>query len=90
MKGKKSMALDSPLRNKLILIVDDEPDVLDVIEEILDICNIHRANDYETAVKHIENYTYDAVILDIMGVNGFELLKKVSLPGISSPYAYCP
>ena len=70
------MDLDSPLRDKLILIVDDEPDVLDVIEEMLDMCDIHRANDYETALRHLDNYTYDSVILDIMGVNGFELLKK--------------
>jgi len=75
------MDLDSPLMNKLILIVDDEPDVLDVIEEILDMRNIHRANDYETALKHLNNYTYDAVILDIMGVNGFELLKKAVARG---------
>lgn len=71
----------SPLKNKLILIVDDEPDVLDAIEEILDMCDIHKATDYETALKYLDNYTYDAVILDIMGVNGFELLKKAVFVG---------
>ena len=76
MKGKTPIHLDSPLMNKLILVVDDEPDVLDVIEEILDMCKIHRATDYETALRRLDNYTYDAVILDIMGVDGFALLKK--------------
>jgi len=75
MKGKKPMDIDSPLRDKLILIVDDEPDVLDTLEEMLHMCKIHRATDYDMALKHLRNYTYDAVVLDIMGVNGFELLK---------------
>lgn len=69
------MDIDSSLRDKLILIVDDEPDVLDTLEEMLHMCKIHRATDYDMALKHLRNYTYDAVVLDIMGVNGFELLK---------------
>ena len=76
MKGEILMNADSPLKDKLILIVDDESDVLDILEEMLDTCKIHRATDYDTALKHLDNNTYDAVILDIMGVNGFELLKK--------------
>ncbi len=58
-----------------ILVVDDEPDVLETVSEILDMCNVHEANDYDTAVQYLLSYTYDIVILDIMGVNGFELLK---------------
>ena len=38
-------------------------------------CRVHKAVDYNTAVQHLLGYTYDIVILDIMGVNGFELLK---------------
>ena len=81
MKGKIPMNSDCPLKDKLILIVDDEPDVLEVIGEILGMCKIHRATDYDTALKYLDNYTYDAVILDIMGVNGFELLKKAVFMG---------
>lgn len=75
------MNLFSPLRGKLILFVDDEPDVLDVLEDMLEMCKIHRATDYDTALKYLDNNTYDAVVLDIMGVNGFELLKKAVTRG---------
>ena len=69
------MNLESPLKDKIILVVDDEPDVLDTVEEELDMCMIHKATNYDTALQHLLSYTYDAVVLDIMGVNGFELLK---------------
>jgi DNA-binding response OmpR family regulator len=63
------------LKDKLILVVDDEPDILETVEEHLDGCQIHKATDYDTALQYILSYTYDVVILDIMGVNGFDLLK---------------
>ncbi len=70
------MSSESPLKEKVILVVDDEPDVLDTIEEELDMCLVHKATDYDTALQYLLSYTYDIVILDIMGVNGFELLKN--------------
>ena len=70
------MTSDSPLKDKVVLVVDDEPDVIDTVEEELDMCLIHKANDYDTALQYLLSYTYDIVILDIMGVNGFELLKN--------------
>jgi DNA-binding response OmpR family regulator len=70
------MTSDSLLKDKLMLVVDDEPDVLDTVEEHLEGCQIHKARDYATALQYILSYTYDVVILDIMGVNGFELLKS--------------
>jgi DNA-binding NtrC family response regulator len=63
------------LKDKVILVVDDEPDVLETVEEELDMCLVHKAADYDTALQYLLSYTYDVVILDIMGVNGFELLK---------------
>ena len=69
------MTNDHPLKDKLILAVDDETDVLESIEEELDMCIVHKADNYETALQYLLSYTYDIVILDIMGVNGFELLK---------------
>jgi len=60
---------------KAVLIVDDEPDVLATVEQELDTCMVHKADNYETAVQYLLSYSYDIVILDIMGVNGFELLK---------------
>jgi CheY-like chemotaxis protein len=70
------MDKESPLNGKVVLVVDDEPDVLDTVEEVLDMCMVDKAADYDTACKYLQSYTYDVVILDIMGVNGFELLKK--------------
>ena len=70
------MTSESPLKDKVVLVVDDEPDVLETVEEELDMCLIHKAGDYDTALQYLLSYTYDVVILDIMGVNGFELLKN--------------
>ena len=69
------MSTDSPLKDKIILVVDDEPDVLETVAEELDMCLLHKADNYNTAIQYLISYTYDIVILDIMGVNGFELLK---------------
>ena len=69
---------ESILNGKAILVVDDEPDVLSVLEEeILGAapkCKFEKAATYEEAAKKLESQTYDVVILDIMGVRGFDLL----------------
>ncbi len=69
---------ESLLDGKLILAVDDEPDVLAILnDEIKDSCpncRFDTANTYEDAVAKMISYTYDLVILDIMGVRGFDLL----------------
>lgn len=70
------MSSESLIKGKSILVVDDEPDVLDVIEEELDMCTIDKASSYGSAIQYLAGYTYDIVILDIMGVNGFELLQN--------------
>ena len=70
------MSKESPLKGKVVLVVDDEPDVLTTLEEILDMCEVHKAQDFDTALQLILNNTQDVVVLDIMGVNGFELLKN--------------
>jgi CheY-like chemotaxis protein len=70
------MSTESLLKDKGILVVDDEPDVLETILEELDMCLVDKAKDYETAVQYLAGYTYDIVILDIMGVRGFELLQN--------------
>ena len=69
---------ESILNGKKILAVDDEPDVLSVLEEeILEVCptcKFDKAASYEEAVRMMNSNQYDLVILDIMGVRGFELL----------------
>jgi DNA-binding NtrC family response regulator len=69
------MATESPLKDKTVLVVDDEPDILEILGEFLDMCVLHKAGDYNTAVQYLSDNRYDAVVLDIMGVNGFDLLK---------------
>lgn len=69
---------NSNLENKKILIVDDEPDVLDSLEELLDMCNIVRAETYEDANQLLETQAFDIAILDIMGVNGYQLLETAN------------
>ena len=76
MEVKIAMTSESPLKDKVVLVVDDEPDVLETVAEELDMCLVHKAGDYDTALQYLLSYTYDIVILDIMGVNGFELLKN--------------
>ena len=69
------MKRESVLKNKHILAVDDEPDVLEYIEEELPMCLVDKATDYQTALEYMQGYIYDIVILDIMGVDGFRLLE---------------
>lgn len=78
------MSSESPLKNKLVLVVDDEADVLESVAEELDMCLVHKAPDYDTALQYLLSYIYDIVVLDIMGVNGFELLKTAVSRGFST------
>jgi DNA-binding response OmpR family regulator len=77
---------ESILSGKRILAVDDEPDILDVLkEEILAAapgCTLETAVSYEQAAELLVSWTYDLVILDIMGVRGFDLLKLA----VTRPY----
>ncbi len=72
----------SILDGKRILAVDDEPDVLDVLEEEILVaapkCKMEKATTYHHAVQRLMSQTYDVVILDIMGIRGFELLDLSS------------
>ena len=69
------MAGDDILKGKKILAVDDEPDILDTLRDLLEECDIETATNFESAKDLLESQVYDAVILDIMGVRGFDLLK---------------
>ena len=69
---------ESVLKNKRILAVDDEPDVLETLGEQLEEFPglvFDKATDYETGYHLLRSWTYDLVILDIMGVRGFDLLN---------------
>ncbi len=81
--GKVSNGIDitcvtvkrSLLDGKSILIVDDEPDVLETLAELLPMCDVEKTASFEDAKKLLETQSFDMAILDIMGVDGYELLK---------------
>jgi CheY-like chemotaxis protein len=68
------------LRGKRILAVDDEPDILDTIREQLEECDVTVASDYAQASEFISKQSFDLVLLDIMGVRGFDLLEQCRAP----------
>lgn len=74
--------LDEILKGKRILIVDDEPDIIEVLRELLDGCIIDSATDFKEARALLEKNLYDVAVLDIMGVNGYELLEIAGEKGI--------
>ncbi len=65
-----------------VLAVDDEKDILDTIEDVLDKAKVDRATDYDSASQKLKDRKYDLAILDIMGVNGLDLLVEAVNKGI--------
>lgn len=63
------------LKSRRVLVVDDEPDILETVEELLDMCNLDAVSTFDEAKKAISENTYDIAILDIMGVNGYDILE---------------
>lgn len=62
------------LDGKKILIVDDEPDVLDTLEALLPRCEVTKAVTFKEAEDLLKSRHFDMAILDIMGVDGYGLL----------------
>lgn len=65
------------LSSARILVVDDEPDVLEMVEDILadEVWELTCVRYHDEAKDALENGDYDAAVLDIMGVRGFDLLE---------------
>jgi len=63
------------LKYKRVLIVDDEPDVLETLEEFLSMCDVVKASSFDEAKDLLEIQYFDIAVLDIMGVDGFTLLE---------------
>jgi DNA-binding NarL/FixJ family response regulator len=72
--------MEGKMQGLNILIVDDEPDILSILEEEIaeacPRCRIIRAESYEWARDLLDSTPLDLVILDIMGVRGFDLLAQ--------------
>ncbi len=62
------------LEGKRILLVDDEPDVLETLSELLDMCELDTAPNFEFAARLLQENSYDIAVFDIMGVRGYDLL----------------
>ena len=72
------------LIGKRVLVVDDEPDILETVEEVLVMCEVDAAKDFESAIEMLGKNQYDIAVLDIMGVNGYELLGIAKERGVTS------
>jgi CheY-like chemotaxis protein len=72
------MTVSHLLDGKRILIVDDEPDVLETLQDLLATAQVTTAASFTEARDRMSSTPFDIVILDIMGVNGYELLKIAS------------
>ena len=69
------MKPEKVIAGKYVLIVDDEQDVLDTLVALLDMCRLDTASSFSEGKKLLEENEYDVAVLDIMGVDGYELLK---------------
>ncbi|MBW2209159.1 MAG: response regulator [Deltaproteobacteria bacterium] len=69
------MTNENLLEGKRVLIVDDEPDVLETLVDLLPMCDVVKASTFDEAKNLLETQYFDMAILDIMGVQGYELLK---------------
>jgi len=72
------------LENKKVLVVDDEPDILETLEELLYMCSVDTASTFEEAIDFLKTNTYDVAVLDIMGVKGYDLLEATNRMKIPS------
>lgn len=79
------MDMQHILEDKKVLVVDDEPDILETLEELLYMCLVDTASTFKEAINFLKNNTYDVAVLDIMGVKGYDLLKithRMNIPSL--------
>ena len=72
-----------------IMIVDDEPDILDLLEKALNIegyYNIIKINNGFTAVDVCKKTQRDVIVLDVMlpDISGYEVCKQIRA------FSHCP
>ncbi len=84
----------SLIEGKKILIVDDEPDILETLEELLSDCDLKKASTFEEAKDLLEKEQFDIAVLDIMGVDGYKLLdiakERKVIPVMLTAHAFSP
>jgi CheY-like chemotaxis protein len=82
------------LEGKRILVVDDEPDILVVLRELLSMCDVVTCSSFNDGKEQLESQHFDIAILDIMGVDGYGLLdiaKQKKIPAVMlTAHAFTP
>jgi len=82
------------LEDKKVLLVDDEPDVLETLQDLLPMCEVATASNYAEAKELLEGREFDLAVLDIMGVDGYKLLdtakEKQVIPIMLTAHALSP
>jgi DNA-binding NtrC family response regulator len=85
------MSETSLLDGKRVLVVDDEPDILETLELLLPMCHVVKASTFEEGRHQLESQPFDMAILDIMGVDGYKLLaiarKRKVIPVMLTAHA---
>jgi len=92
--GDTKMAEGIVLDGLRILVVDDEPDIIEILGELLSMAKLIKASNYSEAKKALETQEIDLAVLDIMGVNGYGLLeiaKNKNIPTVMlTAHAFTP
>jgi DNA-binding NtrC family response regulator len=82
------------LDGKRILVVDDEPDILVIVRELLSMCDVVTCSNSKDGKEQLESQYFDMAILDIMGVDGYGLLsiaKERNIPAVMlTAHAFSP
>jgi two-component system OmpR family response regulator len=72
-----------------ILVVDDQPDVVDVIRTGLQQAGhtVHSAMSGEEGLARASTESFDAIVLDVMlpGMNGFDVARELRDRGVTTP-----
>ncbi len=83
-KGASTMTETPFLDGKKILAVDDEQDIVDMLQELLSMCELVKASTFDEARELLESRDFDIAILDIMGVDGYRLLEIANRRNITA------
>jgi DNA-binding response OmpR family regulator len=64
-----------------VLLIEDEPMIIDRIESVLGAYDVTSAAEGDTAIQHLENGDYDCILLDLMlpHLSGFDVLRYLML-----------
>ena len=77
------MSGTSPLQGKTILAVDDEPSVLEVLSDELDMCHVVTKTTYHEAMECLKTYPSEKM-------EAYEISKMVNSPANDRPECITP